>query len=379
MKRVLVLLPLALAACSDDEKAAPPSQPGGGGPGPAANKPAEPPKEDPAARQAKLDALKEQKTALAARVAELEQALKDLEAQQKDERAQLPKGPELVKLRNTVRQMQTDFASERAELESMEERFKELKRFAESEITGNLKTLLEKLDDLEKKRAEITDAWRADLAASRQGRVEESPVRQELSALRDVKTKWFEETPAARSGRAGADEKKAINDSFRSFLGSTPAYKAVVGKVLEQPQAPKGKSPDSYDFTELEFFLLLELMEDTLDRLNIAAEKKVLTENKAKLDTLEKELASLEEKIAQEMMKGGDDLEAFEDLNQRLKPQRDKVDYLAEQYKIYKDLLDRAMAIGDRHIEQYDEAAQAIEAAKKDLKATEAELRKMGA
>jgi len=383
-KRVWALVPLLLAGCGDDEKA-PPSAGnagGGGNGGPVAQKPAEPPKEDPAARQARLEALQKRKAAAAERVAELQQELKDMEARHDEEKAQLPKGSELQNLRRTFVQAKRDYASEVSKLEQWEARFKELKRFAESEITGNLKTLRENRDEIEKKRAEINDAWKADLAESRQGRVEESPVRQELHALRDVKTKWLQETPAARAGRAGGDEKKAINDRFRTFLGGTPLYKQVVGKVLQQDQAPKGKTPDSYDYTDLEFFLLLELMEDSLDRLNIAAEKKVLTENKEKLDKIEKDLEALEERIAQEMMKGGDELAEYEELNKLLSGstgQRNKVNDLSESCTLYAELLQKAMDVGDRQMKEYDEAAKAVDAAKKELRDAEAELKKLGA
>jgi len=370
---VVTLLGLA-AACGGDSKE---QQAQGSGTGAAQpEKPAKSvdPAEDTAEPQPNKDALVRERAELKARVQELEQEFQDMEARHAQERESVVPTSKLRRLRREFVQLRKDALRAKSELEVMERRYEELEGQADSAVRGKVKEMRADLAELEKRRDEINDLWKKDLEEARMGAVEESPVKRDLYALRAVKKQWFAATPKARAGRAAASERKAINDSFRAWLKEQPAREAVAGKVLEQPLAPKGKSPSNYDFTDLDFYILMEILEDHLDRQDIAVEKKVLSENKKKLETIEQKIDALSERIHTEVMKTGGALAEFEELEARLGAKRENVAYLAEKLQLDAKRIKDAQEIDQRQYEERDELESKLAEARRKLKAVAARL-----
>jgi hypothetical protein len=303
---------------------------------------------------------------LKAKIAELEKASKEMEARHAAEQKGLA---EIGLLRRTYTQAILDARRKEAELETMRERQNELKKLAESAVRGKLKELREEQSKIVARKDAIQDAWRQSTQDAQHGAIEESPVKKDLDTIRDVKRQWFAATPLARRGAAKDGERKIINDGFRGWLGEAPDRKRVVGQVLGLPQAPKGKTPDSYDFTDLKFFLLLELMEAQIEKQNIAVEKKELTDNRAKLDAIQTELDAIDAKIHEQMVAGGDELQEYEELIDRLPLVQQAASYMSERVGVLKATLDQIDEMRQRHSREEDEALKAIEQARKDLAA----------
>jgi methyl-accepting chemotaxis protein len=190
-----------------------------------------------------------------------------------------------------------------------------------------------------------------------------------------MKVKWIESTPVARRGKVSGSARKIINDGFKSWLGERAERKAVCTKVLGQKGA---SSPDGYDFTNLEFFLLLELLEDELDRQNVAVEKKELKKNEAILDGIAKELDAVDDEISQRMQKAGPEFEEFLDLKSRIGSIRGTADQLENQFEAWGQLLDEAMTASERQAEENEAAALVLEEARTQLKEVDRRIRSLG-
>jgi hypothetical protein len=249
----------------------------------------------------------------------------------------------------------------------MLERQAELKGFADSDTRGKLKELRGERAKIEARQAKIQDAWRESMEEARLGTVEESPVKKDLDTIRAVKRKWFEATPLARRGTAKDGERKIINDGFRGWLGEAPDRKRVVGQVLGLPEAPKGKTPDSYDFTDLKFFILLELMEEQIERQNVAVEKKELSENRAKLDAIQAELDAIDRQIHEQMVAGGDELQEYEELVDRLPAAQKSASYMSERVSALRGTLKQLDELKERQSREEDEVLTTLDKARKEL------------
>jgi len=326
-------------------------------------------------RQARVDALRAKRDAAKKRVAELERAYKTLIKEGDAKRAELP---DIPKLRRRFVALLQDRNVEASKLRTMEKRFAKLRKLAESRITGELKRLRAEQQALDKRYEEVHSGWLRDLEEANQHLVEESPVKRDLDTLRKLKTKWLEASQVARAGRAGARERGIINDGFRSWLAQAPARGALVERILSASAAAKGKTEKTYDFTKLDFYVLLEMFEDDLDRRNIAVEKKVLTENYAKLAAIQAKLDALREKIAQKMQEGGGELEEFDDLQRRLPGERSKVAGLEAAVTQYGRIFNDAQAKSDALDKAEDDADQALRKAKQDLRDAIRALREFG-
>ncbi|HEX5135876.1 MAG TPA: hypothetical protein VFY93_02810 [Planctomycetota bacterium] len=319
--------------------------------------PPAPPAPDPAEIKKKRDELK-------AKVAEIEKARKDLEARHAEEKKGLP---DLSMLRRTYIQAIVDARTKENELQRMLERQEELKRFAESAVSDKLKGLRETRKEIVTRQEAIQDAWRKSVQDDQLGVVEESPVKKDLDTLRAVKGQWFAATPLARRGTAKDGEKKIINEGFRGWLGEVPDRKRVVGAVLGLPQAPKGKTPDSYDFTDLKFFLLLQLMEQQMEKQNVAVEKKELVENLKKLDAIQAELDAVDAKIHEQVVEGGDEFQEYEDILSRLPLVQESASYLSTRVAELRGTLKQIDELKERQSQEEDDLLRSLEQARKEL------------
>jgi hypothetical protein len=364
MRNRVLLLALLLAACGKKEKpAAPP--PSAQEPA-TAQQPPPPAPPSPAEIEAKREEVKKKRAELQAKIAELEKSKREMDARHEEERKGLP---EIAPLRRSYNQAIIDARKKELELERLLERERELKQLAESSVRGKLKELREQWEKVDARRREIQDAWRQSIEAASQGAVEDSPVKKDLDLIRVVKQQWFLATPVARRGEAKESEKKIVNDGFRAWMKEQRERWLLVSKILEQPEAPKGKNPDTYDFTDLKFFILLELMEHNLERQNIAVEKKELSESRVKLDAIQKELDALDEQIRQQMLAGGDELQEYEDLLERKKPLQEAAAYLSTRVTELSSVFKQVDEIKERQDREADDLVRALEDARKALAA----------
>jgi len=381
--RVLALatLPLLLAlGCSKDE---PGPADDGAGPGKApAGK--EKPGEDAAAekaaeeqrreeRAARVEALKKERAELSATLAELKREMEAMEGRHEAERAALP---DLRKMQRRFRRMQRDYFRAKSEYETMKKRLDELEEVAEKSVTGKLRELRAEVEKKEEEYREVLTGWRSTLIERSISRVEQSPVKQKLDTLRALKTQWLRLTAPTRGGGAADTTRLAVSSQFRALLDDA-GRKAVIREVLARPEAG-GKSLDGYDFTELDFYLLLKLHEDVLDRQNIAVEKRELGENEQKLAKLEDELNEAREKVAQAMTEGGGQLERFMDLKRRIGPAREAAEYLGRQLETYTESLQEIEQVKTRQDEELGALMARIETTEEALRKKTNTLRKLG-
>jgi len=283
--------------------------------------------------------------------------------------AELKGLPEIAPLRRTYIQAITDARSKEGELLGLQERYQELKKLAESAVRGKLKELRDERNKIKAREDTILDAWRKSQDDVAAGTVDESPVKKDLDTVRAVKVQWFAATPLARRGTAKESERKIINDGFRGWLGEVPDRKRVVGQVLSQPHGPKGKTPETYDFTDLKFFILLELMQEQLERQNIVVEKKELSEGREKLEAIRKEKDAIDERIREQMLAGGEELQEYEDLLERLPAVQDLAASLSTRVSELNGSLKQVSELKERQAREENDLDAALEAAKKELAA----------
>jgi chromosome segregation ATPase len=364
MRKGVLLLPFALAFACGQKKA--PTAPPQEAKAPAQAEQQAPPPAPPPAPAPSAEDLQKKRKELQTKIADLEKSVKEMEARHEEEKKGLP---DLGLLRRTYTQAIIDARSKELELQRLLERKEELKRFAESAARGKLKELREERAKIAERQDTIQDAWRKSAEEAALGAVEESPVKRDLETIRAVKQQWFVATPVARRGAAKESERKIINDGFRGWLGEAPDRKRVVTDVLALPQAPKGKTADSYDYSDLKFFILLELKEEQLERQNIAVEKKELTENRDKLSAIQAELDGIDEKIHEQMVAGGDELQEYEDLTDRLPTVQQAATYLSTRVVDLKETLTHIDEMRERQNREEDEVLRQIDQAKRDLSA----------
>ena len=317
--------------------------------------------------------LRTRKSELAMRVKEAERAVAELEDRQQEE---LASQPPTSKARRIYAQTKRDAARKVADLQRMEKRLKDLEGFAQSKEAGELKAMRAKRGGIQARYDKALSGWQQTIADRQHGVVEASPVKRDLDTLRAMRVKWFEATPTARRGTAGASARKIINNGFRSWLNEKPERKQLCSRVLTQPDT-RG-TPDGYDFCNLEFYLLMELLEDQLDRANVAVERKELTQTEARLQEIQEELDVVDEQIELKMQAGGPEFEEYLDLKGRIKTVRNITDQLVRSRDAWEQLYMAATSIRDRHTRESEEANEALEAARKKLVETDRKLRGLG-
>jgi len=364
MRNRLLLFCLLLAFACGKKKTPAPAGGGSGETAQAQQQPSPPPAPTPSAED--REAMRKKRAELQAKVHEVEKSIKEMEERHDQE---LRKLPELGPLRRSYLQAIMDARSKENELQHMRERYDELKKLAESAVTGKLKSLRDERAKIQTRQDAIQDAWRQSQEDVAAGSVDESPVKKDLDTIRAVKQQWFIATPLARRGTAKESEKKIINDGFRGWLGEVPQRKRVVGETLAQPLGPKGKTPDSYDFTDLTFFILLETMEEQLEKQNIVVEKKELSEARDKLEAIQKELDAIDEKIHEQMVAGGDDLQEYEDLVERLPYVQGLASGLSTRVGELNAILKQVDEVKERQSQEENDAQKALDEAKRALAA----------
>ncbi len=368
-----LVLALLLTSCSKDEP---------GVPGP--TKGTKKAKVDPAAEQRKKEEraelrkqeiaqLKATRDTQGARVADLKREYEALKSKHEAERKALP---DLRKLQQRLMSVHRDAMQANSRYEVIKKRIEKVRAVAEKAVTGEIKSLRKKLKNKDAEYREVLTGWRANLSDKSVSRVEQSPVKRKLDALRALKAQWMKLTIKTRAGGAGAGAKSEVSSMFRALL-TDDTKGAVIKDVLARPEANR-KSVASYDFTQLDFYLLMKLHEDALDRQNIAVEKRELGENEGKLRELEKEVDALREEIGNRMAAGGDDLERYEDLRQSLGPARERAESLNQQLTTYSESLKQIESVTERQDGINEKAVADLNAAEKALKKTKQKLRGLG-
>ena len=121
----------------------------------------------------------------------------------------------------------------------------------------------------------------------------------------------------------------------------------------------------------------LSVRELALDKLNIVEEKKVLDESKKKLEAIEAEMDKLRNQVAGKLSEGGGDLERYQDLGSRMQEQRLKAADLKRMDEEYQEIFAEIEATKERHMEEQDGAARALEVVESELRNVTKELRKL--
>jgi DNA repair exonuclease SbcCD ATPase subunit len=320
------------------------------------------------ARRQQINELNAKRSDLLGRVTELRGTLRELDKKHAAESKDLA---DPRQLRPFLMRLMRDSNTASAQLASMERQYSELEAtVAKTTVTGELKQLQEKLKEVEERYWKAHSGWVASREEARYSPVEESPVKRELDVLRAVRTEWLRVTPMARRGAVGASEKKIINDAFRVWMNERKERKEVVKGIL-------GKDPTGFDFTNLDFFLRLSIRELKLDKQNIVEEKKVLDESKQELEAIEAEMDRVSKQVREKMSEGGGDLERYQDLADRIPEQRTKAADLKRMVEEYQTIFADIEATKERHLQEQDVAARALEVAEKELRELDKELSRL--
>ena len=125
--------------------------------------------------------------------------------------------------------------------------------------------------------------------------LDETPVARNLKTIRAVRDRWLADTTEARA-RGAPRVRAAVNKSFRAWLGEDENRGRVAALALEKSR--KKPKLARYDFTKTEFFLFCQLLEDELDRKNVAVEADLLGEQRKKEAVLVDRMVALREKIS---------------------------------------------------------------------------------
>jgi len=331
--------------------------------------PAEPKTPSPD-RQAEREKLEIGKEEAAVSVKALKDALAKLEKKHAEESVGMVSPRDL---RPYLMGLMRDSNTETARLESMEKKLGGLeKKVAATSATGELRVLQDKMQKTEDRYWKAHSGWMASMAGARHQAAAESPVKRDIDMLRAVRGEWLKATPSARRGPVPSNEKSIINNGFRAWIGELPERKRVVSEILKQPNGA-GSGPDSFDFTDLDFYLLISLRELQLEKLNIVEEKKERSEDAVVVEAIEKEMDALREQIAEKLTQGGGDLEQYQDISSRIQEQRTKAADLQRQVEEYQAVFADVEATKTRHMEELDVASRKLDEAEAALrKATDA-------
>jgi len=346
---LLLALPFFLVACGDGDA----NKGAGDSASNVAKKPVKP-KIDPeeeARKQVEAERLAAEaaaaKKARKKQIAELQAKLDELKKANEEDAKKLP---DRAKLRRRLSGMIRDSARAKSLYETDQRRFDELQKVVQGSATAELKALQEKLKAAEKAYYATLSGVREERAQKALGIVEETQIQKEIRALREAKEQWFAATRETRRGGAAAAVRSQAASAFKTWIQGDPLRKSVIAQAL-----PDGTSPDAYDFSDLDFYLLMEILEDALDRKNFAEEKKEISQNDKKLIEMEKAMDALNEQIAEKMMAGGDEMEEFTELSEALPAKKRKAESLERGLSQMREVYNEIEETLERH--ENEEAA----------------------
>jgi predicted nucleic acid-binding Zn-ribbon protein len=376
----LIVAALLFGACGDEKKPPPPVVPDPVKPAARNEPPAQAAAPNPADsfREKKLRELRAKLPALQDTVREREGAVADLARRHEKEAAEA-ETEDFASLRRRYVTLTRDARRQKTKLDSLTSRLAELEKSVAGSAKGRLKELRDKRTALEREYEQAVSFHREQEQGAAIGVVEESPVKQDLDTLRAMKHKWFEVTADARRDRPAAGMARSVSDRFRSWLGQVPRRMSVVKQVLGQPDAPKGKSPQGYDFTDLEFYILMEILENELDKRNIAVEKRELSDLGKKVKRIEGKLDALDQELAQLRNEQGGDLAEYEELKDREKTVKSVYTHLAAQVTEYGAIVGEVQQTRERHAEEMiaeEKRLQQAQAALEEVRSAIAKLEK---
>lgn len=315
--------------------------------------------------EAAKEILRKEKITLTADIADLEQKKNSLVAAHEAETEGLP---DSMGLRRIMSRLVKDAARKRSLYETDHERLEELEKEVRGSATKEIKDLESKIAKKEKEFNAILSGAKAERANAELGIAEETEIQKEIRTLRAAKARWFQATRESRRGVSTA--RSAANREFKSWVGEDALRGAVVAKAL-----PEGKTVSNYDFSELHFYLYLEQLEDRLDRVNVAEEKEVLSENEVRLVALETELASLSDTLAEKMTEGGGALEEYTDIKSRLPSAKRAAEGLERQLSQMRESYNDVEKIRQRQAEEIEQVDMDLENKTARLKRVKRKLR----
>ena len=368
---------LLLGACGEDKRPPAPAVPDHSVP--SATKPPAPvaaPDPGKALREEQLGKLRARLPALEDAVREREGAVADL-ARRHQEEDEGAKTDDFSKLRRRYVTLVRDARTQKNKLDSLTSRLAALEESVAGAAKGKLKEMRDKRAALEKEYEQAVSFRREQEQGAASGVVEESPVKQDLDALRTIKHKWFEVTADARRDKPASGLAKSVSDRFRSWLGQDPRRQSVVKQVLAQPDAPKGKSAQSYDFTDLEFYILMEILENELDKRNIAVEKRELSDLGKKVREIEGKLDAVDRELAQLRNAQGGDLAEYEELKDREKTVKAVYAHLAAQVNEYGNIVGEVQGMRARQSEEMLAAQEELQRAESALEEVRTQIAKL--
>ena len=158
--------------------------------------------------------------------------------------------------------------------------------------------VIEKLDALraedEKLTEQLEDLRGAFSRRMRMPELAETPVARDLKTIRAARDRWLADTTDVRAEGA-ARTRSAANKSFRGWLAEKEDRGRVVSLALRK--SPKKPQVKRYDFTKIEFFLFCQLLEDELDRKNVAVEADLLGEQRRKEAVLVDKIDAIHDRV----------------------------------------------------------------------------------
>jgi len=199
----------------------------------------------------------------------------------------------------------------------------------------------------------------------------EAPAAKALRAIREVQREWMTLTHEARAKKPSGTKKRNINASFRTWVSEDPVRTDVVDRALAAGLQKRKSDVARFDFTDLGFFVLCQIVENDLDKSNVSVERDLMAEQRAKesvlvaeAEKLQAEISDLENSPAMiEMAEKQDIIDRLDVLRMERATAQGRVDDLEAILKSDKEM--RA-----RHTEKEAVVAAAVREAEKLLRET---------
>ncbi|MEE8107007.1 MAG: hypothetical protein V3T86_15840 [Planctomycetota bacterium] len=360
--RTLPYLPilLALAACGAEEAPAPEPK----DVAPVTEKTAPVDKFDSAAARAELKRLRALIAAYGQRATDAIQAERDVFAAH---RTELEAASDYAADRRELRESSRQLRVAKKQVEHFEKKLGPLNPVYVA-AQKQLEELHAKSDALD----EQIDDMRAEFSRRLLNpQLHESPAAKALSAIREVQREWMTVTHEARAKKPSGTKKRKLNAAFRAWVSEDAVRTDVVGRALAAGLEKRKTDTARFDFTDLSFFVLCQIVENDLDKSNVAVERDLMAEQRAKesvlvaeADKLQIEISDLENSPAMiEMAEKQDIILRLDNLREKRSTAQGRVDDLEVRLKP-----DRAMR--ERHTEEEAVVAASVRETEKLLRAT---------